>query len=191
MLVLVASENEMTNAVRCGTSQVPGIPLGTKLVRIGRPRDDEFVIGGSGTIIEGGRSSSQWKNWPIIVPDNVYNVIDLEKVPIPVGWHRKEFDWFRRPVLPRPNSWVDEYNRFGEHYLLPALLLEVMRADESFSLTGDVRRIIVEPDDPKVRRVLVVECREPAGWTPPAVVTVTFHGEILPALSWRIEERPL
>jgi hypothetical protein len=133
--------------------QVEGIPIGTKLVRIGAVNPSEFYI----DLVTG--KPMQWRSplpsqvmyYSIIAPDNVYGVIDLAASITSrfngigsLSFKCAKSNWFRCPQI-------------GEAYLAPNFTLHRGGID----LTGDTRRIIMEPTHvspkPKMRRVLVAE----------------------------------
>lgn len=135
------------------SERIEGVPPGTKLVRIGKPMPGEMVITSFGLIREA--SANHVSVYPIIVPDNPYNVIDLATVPIPEGWERdgnqaedhvvegvKVKGWFRD--TPEHGSETRFISRHGE-----------VSTDHAYCIGPDRRRIHVRKIQPKTRRVLV------------------------------------
>lgn len=81
-------------------------------------------------------------------PDNIYGVLDLASVQISAGMERLPSDWFRMPKI-------------GEWFVHCLSLLPVFCDTKWLAATSDLRRIIVQPVKPKMRRVLVVEIENP------------------------------
>jgi hypothetical protein len=95
------------------SQQIEGLPVGTKLTGF-RRRDQvdsaSFTLDATGCIIR--VYNVDWEGSrviPVIKPDNVYGVYDLEAVPIPEGYERAGAllkDWFR---VPRPaDTWLSD-----------------------------------------------------------------------------------
>lgn len=95
--------------------------------------------------------SVQYHYCPIIAPDNVYGVIDLEAFSHTfdgVAYKRVDRDWFRTPPIESFFLGVHDGKCIG-------ILAEGAKTLEG--ATMDTRRIIMEPTKPKTRRVLVGE----------------------------------
>lgn len=136
------------------SERIEGVPVGCKLVRIGNAEHGDWHICGDGSHHIWTHTSSSLCCYPILAPDNVYNVVDLASVPIPEGYERdgkdpapgvKEEDtWFR--ALKTGDVCTNQHNS------------EMAYTCSSVgTFGGDLRRIILRKIAPKTKRVLVVE----------------------------------
>lgn len=149
--------------------QVPGVPIGTKLVRVSSDSEElannEFIIATNGTFISRFATARTRAGLAIITPDNAYGVLNLAGMPMPEGY---ELDGetmeaaFRYPAIcgfdagqffircPRDDGWSTD--------------APVGMKDDTFNLIGDIRRICIRPVEPvkvKTKKVLVIECADP------------------------------
>lgn len=140
--------------------RIEGVPVGTKLVRIGGGITGETAIGRYGipfTISLTDERMSEY--WPIIVPDNVYNVIDLATVPIPEGWERdgdqaedRIVDGKKVPGYFREIDYGGDKSYIGQG----KNAVFACRVYSAKEVSGDPRRIHVRKIQPKTRRVQVL-----------------------------------
>lgn len=164
------------------SERIEGVPVGTKLVRIGAPKLGDWLIGpSSGKAMQADHDFSLATFIGIIVPDNVYNVIDLSTVKtFEDGWEDDE------------NSFRSVDNTKNEFYISPITFAVVSSKTFLGGACGpDIRRKHVRKIQPKIRRVLVAEWPIGAdgrveGWFTPAINFVSES-----PLIYRIEERPL
>ena len=78
---------------------LPGVPVGTKLVGIRRVMKGEYWIDSLGSLRQRESNAPSLGVLPIVEPDNVYGVIDLNTVSIPEGYERdgtSPEEWFRK-----------------------------------------------------------------------------------------------
>ncbi len=161
--------------------QIEGVPVGTKIKRIGRPDIGEFIIGlHSG--IERVVKPLAAQNYAILEPDNVYNVVNLERVPVPDGWERIGTWWQDVVVMPRDTCWLDRNGYVhGPHC-----------PDHVHELGKDRFRIILRKKK-QVKRYLVMRTEVPE-WTRlegiAHLMIVPYAGAnvTLPVSDCRIEE---
>ena len=160
--------------------RIEGVPVGTKATAHRIPLEGEWALGDCGIPF------IQTRIIPIvhrliIVPDNVYGVIDLSTFPIPAGVERTGDtveQWFREP---EGDSWLTSTGEVCSAYCPQG---------------PDRRRICVRPIKPKTRRVLV-ETREFTITDRPCdsltEVTPNTAGSLVSSQPhrYRIEERPL
>lgn len=165
--------------------RIEGVPVGARLVRIGLAS-----VGADWIIDENGKpklmtSIGAHSYWPIIVPNNVYNVIDLTTVPIPEGEEYVEgLDVAFHGIVAGSRFIADDSGKVmvADEYLIA----------EMSSRRKDLRRIHVRKIQPKTRRVLIREYRisddgDTCSWS---------NAEADRAVAecpgyYRIEERPL
>ena len=123
--------------------QIPGVPVGMKLVRIGPPKGGDWFIGRKGVIHKSLGDACGTGYLPILAADNNYNVplhlVDLKG---------------RKPL----NGTVEA------SYFVPQKGQEFIASDGNASTaTADLpnnwlyRRILLAPEAPKTKRVLVGE----------------------------------
>lgn len=114
-------------------------------------------------------------HYPVVEPDNVYNVYDLAEVKIPEGFEFVEF----RTVVKDDRV----INSFGE--------LETVLYGFIHTMAQDYRRIVVKPVAKKTRRVVVIDEFDMPEFM---VHGVTVHDEWFDnalKLNFRIEEREI
>ncbi len=156
--------------------KIEGVPVGMKLVRIGRALPGDLGLNSYGetqTFPDGTES----ENIPILDWDNVYRQ-DLSTVPIPEGYERDgetPEEWFR-------SAKVDET-------FLGSLSKQAVTRTKCY-VPGDLRRIIIRKIAPKTRRVLVVEFPAEAGEAMIDILARALLGKLTYSSS-RIEDRPL
>jgi hypothetical protein len=118
-----------------------------------------------------------------LVPDNVYDTLDLYSVEIPEGYERDGYTvsaWFREPQA-------------GESFV--GVAQNVIKNKERLGVVlsnlfcTDYRRIILRPIAPKTKRVFVLEVDAPAKY--PSLFTVTVNGENVNINLIKGEERPI
>lgn len=130
-------------------SQVEGIPVGYKLVRVGHVGIGEMYLDGCGDIRTAIHQSPFF--YLVVAFDNVYNK-PLESVTIPAGYEKcgeKVEEWFREPQ--QGESFITQHKN-TEHFNAYRLSEGYVDQDQDF------RRIILRPVTPKTKRVLVIEC---------------------------------
>lgn len=65
---------------------IPGVLVGTRIASVRIPKFGDWIIGERGQVVQVTGSTHYHFVYPILEPDNPYNVIDLKQVPIPAGW---------------------------------------------------------------------------------------------------------
>ncbi len=164
--------------------QIPGVPAGMKLVRVGSPRTGEYFINTGGVITLSGFDGHHCKGAAILAFDNVYNCA-LESVAIPEGYERDgetAGEWFR---AVRP----------GEAYI--NCYTGGVLTKDTHPAGPDPRRIILRKIEPKTKEVLVIEMENPsaamkAAWLEiNAIETKTSLYPTFTARSARLETRPV
>lgn len=130
------------------TQQIEGVPVGTKIARIGNPGIGEWIIEPSSGAVRQ-VSSRYYKEFyvPILIPDNVYCVFDLATVPTPMSDQYERTGEFR---MARP---IDCF--IGRNGFL-CMNEADWRADVWKGDSGDTRRIILRRKK-TVKRYLVMD----------------------------------
>lgn len=112
------------------TQTIEGVPLGTKIARLGVPKSGDWVVGRIVGMYQVGRDTNTYGSYVILAPDNIYNVCDLSTVPIPEGWERDGDsieEWYRiaknvEGYLTRTGK-VWEYAPYGISTICPVICL--------------------------------------------------------------------
>lgn len=127
------------------TQNIPGVPVGTKIVAVRVPKEGEYYLDLKGGPSKG--NDDMACTWPILAPDNAYGVIDLSAMPVPEGYERDGEsieEWYR--AIESNKYFTDAYNP--------------TQARSGYGYAAE-HRIILRKTLPKTRRVLVVEYEEP------------------------------
>lgn len=156
------------------SQNIKGLPEWISVVRWGTAKPGEYIL-----VCDTDRHAKvPWRiemaqdgvagYWLIVVPNNVYGLVNINEAKIPEGFTRGPFD------VPSEDEWW--LSQWGSAYQ------GIPRAE-----AGDHRRIILIPNKPK--RVLVIECEEPEYFGSPVYARMIWHGKEIKILSHRIEER--
>ena len=138
------------------SERIEGVPVGTKLVRIGKAKmGDWYIDTSTGLTLNCGNELYDYK-FPIIVPDNVYGVIDLSVVPIKYKEKLADYEIDGDTV---ESAYFTLQQGSGKHFISDnGVVLPVDQMSfHLFSPDADLRRIHVRKIKPKTRKVLVWE----------------------------------
>ena len=160
-------------------SQIPGVPLGAKIVRVALLTDPvrpgECLLQSNGEI----GPNILGQVGVVVAPDNPYGRF-LHEVEVDIK------------AAGRERLGGDDYRdtKDGEEYwgLDGNVYLEDRQTQFAAVKRRNDSRFILKP---RKRRVLVVECEEPWHTGTPADIAVVFHGQRVAVMSHRIEERGL
>ena len=167
-------------------TQIPGVPVGCKVVRIGDLERGCSFLSNNGQIEKSDGKTSHCPSFVIVEPDNPYNKFlhEVEADIKAVGRERLGGDDYRNPK--QDEEFWGIYPCEGANKAVAIVY-------------GNHERLILKPLKPKTRKVLVVECEAPEdikdiigrlksirfewmdGFGQPVKDTATY----------RIEERPL
>lgn len=155
------------------------VPVGTKLDAVREAQLGEYIIDSLGHVDRWKWNDVSAAVFPIIVPDNVYGVINLEDVKVPEGYERVDSDWFREPTN-------------GESYINSLSHNLVVKYSGAFEInysTADKRRIIVRPVKKKKFYLVVDEEIPYAGNCIGEVCYSVGFGNPKHPVKFRVEER--
>ncbi len=155
--------------------KIPGLRVGVKI------RDGHVYSGGV-------------FDYVAVAPDNVYNNLDLTKVPLPAGYEYsgvapsddvEEGKWWFR----RPNYGEIFIARIGGTLGLDLQPLVLAKGTDG----PDHRRIILKKTPPKTKTVLIVECEDSPGVASSVFTKTKYPFNVYQAniISTRREERPI
>ncbi len=143
-------------------TQIPGIPLGIKVVGWKIPTFHDYVIRYDGSISLSKPTESS--GYALVAPDNCYSAINLKRVPLPSGWEydgdpEKPETWYRE--LSTPTCGPSGSPRLGCKSGENVLGFDGNKySGDSYTIEPDSMykfRIFLRPIPPKMKRVLVGE----------------------------------